>query len=55
VFAKVDGDKFTAFLVERDTPGLSTGPEEKKRRARVPARVDSLSASWRLVSREPGG
>jgi alkylation response protein AidB-like acyl-CoA dehydrogenase len=30
VFTKVDGDKFTAFLVERDTPGLSTGPEEKK-------------------------
>ncbi|HEY8518104.1 MAG TPA: acyl-CoA dehydrogenase family protein [Candidatus Binatia bacterium] len=30
VFAKVDGDKFTAFLVERDSPGLSTGPEEKK-------------------------
>ena len=30
VFAKVDGDKFTAFLVGRDTPGLSTGPEEKK-------------------------
>jgi len=30
VFAKVDGDKFTAFLVERSTPGLSTGPEEKK-------------------------
>jgi alkylation response protein AidB-like acyl-CoA dehydrogenase len=30
VFAKVDGDKFTAFLVERATPGLSTGAEEKK-------------------------
>jgi len=30
VFAKVDGDKFTAFLVERTTPGVSTGPEEKK-------------------------
>ncbi|MEW6267759.1 MAG: acyl-CoA dehydrogenase family protein [Thermodesulfobacteriota bacterium] len=30
VFAKVDGDKFTAFLVERTAPGLSTGPEEKK-------------------------
>ena len=30
VFAKVDGDKFTAFLVERDIPGVSTGPEEKK-------------------------
>ena len=30
VFAQVDGDKFTAFLVERDTPGLSFGAEEKK-------------------------
>ncbi|MCC6765967.1 MAG: acyl-CoA dehydrogenase family protein [Deltaproteobacteria bacterium] len=30
VFAKIDGDKFTAFLVERATPGLSTGPEEQK-------------------------
>jgi alkylation response protein AidB-like acyl-CoA dehydrogenase len=30
VFAKVDGDKFSAFLVERTTPGLSLGPEEHK-------------------------
>ncbi|HET7036379.1 MAG TPA: acyl-CoA dehydrogenase family protein [Thermomicrobiaceae bacterium] len=30
IFAKVDGDKFTAFLVERDTPGLSLGEEERK-------------------------
>jgi alkylation response protein AidB-like acyl-CoA dehydrogenase len=30
VFAQVDGDKFTAFLVERDTPGLTVGAEEKK-------------------------
>ena len=30
VFAKVDGDKFTAFLIERQTEGLSFGPEEKK-------------------------
>ncbi|MEW5980304.1 MAG: acyl-CoA dehydrogenase family protein [Acidobacteriota bacterium] len=29
-FAKVDGDKFTAFIVERDAPGVSTGPEEHK-------------------------
>ncbi len=29
VFAKVDGDKFTAFLVERG-PGLTSGHEEKK-------------------------
>jgi alkylation response protein AidB-like acyl-CoA dehydrogenase len=30
VFAKVDGERFTAFLVERATPGLSVGPEEHK-------------------------
>src|SRR3989449_8024441 len=30
VFAKVDGERFTAFLVERTRPGLSTGPEEQK-------------------------
>lgn len=30
VFAKADGDKFSAFLVERRTPGLSVGPEERK-------------------------
>ena len=30
VFAKVDGDKFTAFIVERGTEGFSNGPEEHK-------------------------
>ncbi|MDA8351636.1 MAG: acyl-CoA dehydrogenase family protein, partial [Firmicutes bacterium] len=30
VYAKVDGEKFTAFIVEKDFPGVSTGPEEKK-------------------------
>jgi alkylation response protein AidB-like acyl-CoA dehydrogenase len=30
VFAKVDGEHFTAFVVERGAAGLSTGPEEKK-------------------------
>lgn len=30
VFAKVDGDKFTAFLVERAFAGVSTGAEERK-------------------------
>ncbi len=29
-YAKVDGDKFTAFIVDRDTPGFSVGAEEKK-------------------------
>src|SRR6266851_1833605 len=30
VFAKIDGEKFTAFLVERAFPGVSPGAEEKK-------------------------
>jgi alkylation response protein AidB-like acyl-CoA dehydrogenase len=30
VFAKIDGDKFSAFIVEKGTPGLSLGPEEHK-------------------------
>ncbi len=30
VFAKVDGEKFTAFLVDRTIPGLTIGPEEHK-------------------------
>jgi butyryl-CoA dehydrogenase len=30
VFAKVDGEKFSAFLVERDAPGLTVGAEEHK-------------------------
>ncbi|HKM90277.1 MAG TPA: acyl-CoA dehydrogenase family protein [Candidatus Acidoferrales bacterium] len=30
VFAKVDGDKMSCFLVEKGTPGFSAGAEEKK-------------------------
>ena len=30
VFAKIDGEKFTAFLVEKNFPGLSVGKEEHK-------------------------
>ena len=30
VFVKVDGEKFTAFLIEKGTPGLSIGAEEHK-------------------------
>lgn len=30
VFAKVDGDKFTGFIVERAFPGVSIAPEEHK-------------------------
>lgn len=30
VFAQVEGDKFSAFIIDKDTPGLEIGPEEKK-------------------------
>jgi alkylation response protein AidB-like acyl-CoA dehydrogenase len=30
IFAKVDGEQFTAFIVDRDTPGVTIGPEERK-------------------------
>ena len=30
VYAKIDGEHFSAFIVERDFPGVSTGAEEKK-------------------------
>lgn len=30
VYAKIDGDKFSAFIVEREFPGVSVGAEEKK-------------------------
>lgn len=30
VFAKIDGDKFTAFIIERGTPGFTQGQEEHK-------------------------
>ncbi len=30
VYAKIDGEQFSAFIVERDFPGVSTGSEEKK-------------------------
>jgi len=30
VYAKIDGKQFSAFIVDRDFPGVSTGAEEKK-------------------------
>jgi alkylation response protein AidB-like acyl-CoA dehydrogenase len=30
IYAKIDGEQFSAFLVERGTPGLSVGAEEAK-------------------------
>src|SRR5690625_3628493 len=34
VYAKIDGEHFSAFIVERDFPVVSVGPEEKKMRVR---------------------
>jgi alkylation response protein AidB-like acyl-CoA dehydrogenase len=41
-YAKVDGDKFTAFLLEKDFEGVSTGPEEKKMGIRGTSTVSLL-------------
>jgi alkylation response protein AidB-like acyl-CoA dehydrogenase len=30
VFAKIDGEKFSCFIIERGTPGFTAGAEEKK-------------------------
>ncbi len=30
VFGKIDGEKFSAFLIDRGTPGFTVGPEEHK-------------------------
>ena len=30
VFAKIDGEKFSCFIVEQGYPGFSVGAEEKK-------------------------
>jgi butyryl-CoA dehydrogenase len=30
IFARIDGERFTGFLAERGTPGLTVGAEEKK-------------------------
>ena len=29
-YAKVDGDKFSGFIIDKDTPGVTLGPEERK-------------------------
>ena len=30
VYAKIDGEKFSAFIVEREYPGVSTGQKKRK-------------------------
>ena len=51
VFAKVDGEKFTAFLIEKDFPGFSVGAEEKKMGLRgsstAPLILNDARCRWR--------
>ncbi|MCG3172070.1 MAG: putative acyl-CoA dehydrogenase [Myxococcota bacterium] len=42
VFAKIDGEHFTGFIVERGYPGVSTGPEEHKMGIRGSSTVELI-------------
>ena len=48
VFAKVDGEKFSAFIVERNTPGFSVGAEEHKLGIRGSSTCPLILADCRL-------
>ena len=58
VFAKVDGEAFTAFLVERRFPGVSTGKEEHKMglhgSSTVPLILQEVRVPAENVLGEPG-
>ncbi len=58
VYAKIDGEQFTAFLVERDTPGLSIGPEEVKMglhgASTCPVTLDGVVVPAENLLGEPG-
>jgi alkylation response protein AidB-like acyl-CoA dehydrogenase len=58
VFAKVDGEAFTAFLVERSFPGVTTGKEEHKMglhgSSTVPLILQEVRVPAENVLGEPG-
>ncbi len=58
VFAKVDGDKFTAFIVERGTEGFTQGPEEHKMGIKGSSTVQlyfqDAKCRWRICLGEIG-
>jgi alkylation response protein AidB-like acyl-CoA dehydrogenase len=58
VYAKIDGEAFSAFLVERDTPGLSIGPEEEKMglhgASTCPVTLDGVVVPEDALLGEPG-
>jgi alkylation response protein AidB-like acyl-CoA dehydrogenase len=58
VYAKIDGEAFSAFLVERDTPGLSIGAEEEKMglhgASTCPVSLDGVVVPEDALLGEPG-
>jgi alkylation response protein AidB-like acyl-CoA dehydrogenase len=48
IFAKVDGANITAFLVEKDTPGLSAGKNERKIGMRASETCDVILENVRV-------
>ncbi len=58
VFAKIDGEHFSAFIVERGTPGLTIGPEEHKMGLRgsstCPLMFDDAKVPLENLLGEPG-
>ncbi len=58
VYAKIDGEAFSAFLVERGTPGLSIGPEEHKMglhgASTCPVILDGVAVPAEALLGEPG-
>jgi alkylation response protein AidB-like acyl-CoA dehydrogenase len=58
VFAKVNGEKFTAFIVERGFPGVSPGTEEHKMGIRgsstTPLNLENVPVPVEIVLGEIG-
>jgi alkylation response protein AidB-like acyl-CoA dehydrogenase len=58
VYAKIDGEAFSAFLVERQTPGLSIGAEEEKMglhgASTCPVTLDGVVVPSDALIGEPG-
>ena len=55
VFAKIDGEKFSAFLIERDTPGFSVGAEEHKLGIRGSSTCPLILTDCQVPGGEPAG
>ena len=53
VFAKIDGEKFSAFLIERDTPGLTVGAEEHKLGIRGSSTCPLVLQDCKVPGRQP--